>query len=62
MRYEVKVLTDLEFTAPNGKPLLLDLYLPLETRKPVPVIVWLHGGGWRIGDRKLGPDFRVRFA
>lgn len=62
MSYEVKVLKDLEFAAPNGKSLLLDLYLPLGTRKPVPVIVWLHGGGWRIGDRKLGPDFRARFA
>jgi acetyl esterase/lipase len=62
MKYEVKVLTDLEFAAPNGKPLLVDLYLPIGVEKPLPVIVWLHGGGWRIGDRKLGPDFRVRFA
>ena len=61
-RFEVKVIPDLEFAAPNGKPLLLDLYLPIGTEGSVPVIVWLHGGGWRIGDRKLGPDFRVRFA
>lgn len=62
MLYEVKVLSDLEFAAPNGKSLLLDLYLPIGVEKPVPVIVWLHGGGWRIGDRKLGPDLRVLFA
>ncbi|MEH7545874.1 MULTISPECIES: alpha/beta hydrolase [Bacillaceae] len=61
-RYEVRVLTDLEFASPNGKSLLLDLYLPIGAEGPVPVIVWLHGGGWRIGDRKLGPDFKVRFA
>jgi acetyl esterase/lipase len=62
MVYDVKVVDDLEFAAPNGKPLLLDLYLPVDVDKPLPVIVWLHGGGWRIGDRKLGPDFRVLFA
>jgi acetyl esterase/lipase len=62
MVYDVKVVADLEFAAPNGKPLLLDLYLPVGVDKPLPVIVWLHGGGWRNGDRKLGPDFRVRFA
>lgn len=62
MVYDVKVVADLEFAAPNGKPLLLDLYLPIGVEKPLPVIVWLHGGGWRMGDRKLGPDFRVRFA
>ncbi|TWD88286.1 acetyl esterase/lipase [Neobacillus bataviensis] len=61
-RYEVRVLTDLEFASPNGKSLLLDLYLPIGAEGPVPVIVWLHGGGWRIGDRKLGPDLKVRFA
>ncbi|MDF2788211.1 MAG: alpha/beta hydrolase [Neobacillus sp.] len=62
MVYNVKVVADLEFASPNGKPLLLDLYLPIGADKPLPVIVWLHGGGWRIGDRKLGPDFRVWFA
>jgi acetyl esterase/lipase len=62
MSYEVKVLNDLKFASPNGKPLLVDLYLPIGVEKPLPVIVWLHGGGWRIGNRKLGPNFRERFA
>lgn len=26
------------------------------------MIIWLHGGGWRFGNRKLGPDFTRYFA
>jgi acetyl esterase/lipase len=29
----------------------LDLYLPGQTAKPAPVVVWVHGGGWRVGDK-----------
>lgn len=34
----------------------LDLYLPKKrsTNKPLPVIVFIHGGGWKGGDRKGG--------
>lgn len=62
MSFQVKILTDLVFSSPNGKPLLLDLYLPMNAKEPLPVIIWLHGGGWRIGDRKLGPDFCQFFS
>ncbi|MGA9873350.1 MAG: alpha/beta hydrolase [Rhodococcus sp. (in: high G+C Gram-positive bacteria)] len=29
---------------------------------PRPAIVWLHGGGWRMQDRKARPDFAAHFA
>jgi dipeptidyl aminopeptidase/acylaminoacyl peptidase len=46
---------------PGYRPLELDLYLP-EAAAPVPVIVHVHGGGWRRGSRRhplpaLGPGF-----
>jgi acetyl esterase/lipase len=46
---------------PGYRPLELDLYLP-EATGPVPVIVHVHGGGWRRGSRRqplpaLGPGF-----
>ncbi|NYJ08555.1 alpha/beta hydrolase fold domain-containing protein [Petropleomorpha daqingensis] len=44
---------------PGLRPLELDLYLPAGSDGPVPVVVFLHGGGWRIGSRHLaGPAYR----
>lgn len=38
----------------GGDPLqALDLYLPDDAGcDPVPVVVWVHGGGWRTGDKR----------
>jgi acetyl esterase/lipase len=36
--------------------LLLDLHRPSPGDGPVPVVLWLHGGGWFTGDRTLAPD------
>ncbi|MFE3456603.1 alpha/beta hydrolase fold domain-containing protein [Nocardiopsis aegyptia] len=36
--------------------LLLDLHRPAPGDRPVPVVLWLHGGGWFTGDRTLAPD------
>ena len=44
--------------------LFLDIYAPTGTgaSTPAPVVIWLHGGAWRLGDRKLAPDLRRYFA
>ncbi|MDB5290677.1 MAG: hypothetical protein JWL69_1918 [Phycisphaerales bacterium] len=47
----VKLFPNLEYAAVDGKSLLLDLYLPEKADLPVPVIVFVHGGGWQTGDR-----------
>ncbi len=53
----------LTYATRDGVDLLLDLYLPADpVRRPVPVIVFLHGGGWSGGTRTTGPDFRRYFA
>lgn len=41
--------TDLEYAVEDGESLQLDLYLP-ELKNP-PLIVWIHGGGWKNGDK-----------
>ena len=48
----MKVLRDVEY-ANGGKALLLDMYLPKAQGQLLPVIVWIHGGGWRAGSKDL---------
>lgn len=38
------------FVDRDGKKLALDLYVPAQPR-PAPVVLWLHGGGWKYGHR-----------
>lgn len=52
----VRLDADLVFAQRKTGDLLLNLYRPPATETPVPVIVWLHGGGWFTGDRTLTPD------
>lgn len=47
---------DIVFARRATGDLLLDLYRPAATDHPVPVVLWLHGGGWFTGDRTLAPD------
>lgn len=60
--FPVDIVVDLVYATPGDRPLLLDLYLPQGIERPLPVIIWLHGGGWRIGDRRLGPNLSRYFA
>jgi acetyl esterase/lipase len=55
----VRVLSGVPYAAlPGARPLELDLYLPV-SGAPAPVVVFLHGGGWRLGSRhSAGPAYR----
>ncbi|MBW8770225.1 MAG: alpha/beta hydrolase [Gemmatimonadetes bacterium] len=46
----------------SGRPLHVDLYLPRDRTAPSPLVVWLHSGGWRVGNRKRAPDLSRHFA
>ena len=59
---DVTVVPDLPFAAPSGRPLLADLHLPAGLEAPAPTILWIHGGGWRSGNRHVGPDLSRFFA
>jgi acetyl esterase/lipase len=48
-------LTDIRYGEGPDRSNLLDLYLPDHVDRPTPTIVWIHGGGWSSGDKKLCP-------
>ncbi|MEO2014955.1 MAG: alpha/beta hydrolase fold domain-containing protein [Fuerstiella sp.] len=45
---------NIEYAAPGGHALTLDVFAPEKRRQPTPVIVFVHGGGWKNGDKKSG--------
>ncbi len=57
----VKALKDLEYGKASGRAMRLDLYLPEQAGKPLPLIVWIHGGAWMAGS-KDGPSPALRFT
>jgi len=51
----VRAERDLVYTQPDGKDVCLDLYLPEQAEGPLPVVVWVHGGGWRNRNKNRCP-------
>lgn len=48
---EPKVTRDIAYVNPGDPKQTLDVYAPAEA-KSLPVVVWIHGGGWQAGDKK----------
>lgn len=52
--------TDLAYVDGGDPQQVLDLYLPPDIGcDPVPLVVWVHGGGWRIGDKSNAIEDKV---
>jgi acetyl esterase/lipase len=52
----VEVLRDLEYAQAKGVSLKLDLYRPsAKPSAPMPLVIWVHGGGWRNGSKANCP-------
>lgn len=47
---EPKVHRDLPYAEPKTERQMLDVYAPMEGKNH-PAVVWIHGGGWRKGDK-----------
>ena len=49
---QYKIVSDVPYCTSCGKPLLMDILIPLpRTKVPRLVALWLHAGGWERGDK-----------
>ena len=46
---------DIEYVPGGGKRRMLDVYYPEKAGKPVPLVVWIHGGAWSAGSKDRTP-------
>ena len=52
----VEVIRDLEYAQVKGLSLRLDLYRPsARPSAPMPLVIWVHGGGWKTGTKANCP-------
>lgn len=47
-----KQTSDIPYVVNGHERQVLDIYIPEKpTEKPLPVVFWIHGGGWQVGDK-----------
>lgn len=47
----ISIERDIPYATVDGRDLKLDVYWHADTAKPLPLIVFVHGGAWRRGDK-----------
>lgn len=50
----VKIYCDVPYTRNDDVRQRLDIYVPENAPGPLPVMVWVHGGGWNAGSKETG--------
>lgn len=55
----VEIERDIPYATVNGRDLKLDLYVPHGADGRLPVVLWLHAGGWFRGSRSPCPVARL---
>jgi len=59
---DIREIKNIEYKNINGKSLQLDMYIPDNIQKPAPLLVFIHGGGWRSGNRSDYLVYLIDFA
>jgi acetyl esterase/lipase len=59
---DIEEIKNIEYKNINGKSLQLDIYRPKNIAKAAPLLVFIHGGGWKGGQRSDYLVYLVAFA
>jgi acetyl esterase/lipase len=59
---DIEEIKNIEYKNIEGKSLQLDMYIPKNVVKSAPLLVFIHGGGWRGGNRADYLVYLVAFA
>ena len=54
-QFGVRVYRDLPYQPTAHERQKLDLYVPENSERPLPLIIWIHGGRWRYGTKEDCP-------
>jgi acetyl esterase/lipase len=55
----VRIQRDLVYGTEQPERQNLDLYVPKNATQPLPLVVWIHGGAWMMGDKRPTPAVRL---
>lgn len=59
----VQAFRDIDYAATGSRRQCLDLYVPVQRNEAIlPVVVWIHGGGWQQGGKGDGRQVRPYVA
>ncbi|HSH93006.1 MAG TPA: alpha/beta hydrolase, partial [Roseimicrobium sp.] len=58
----VKAHRDIAYVERGHERHKLDLYVPEKSDGPLPLIIWIHGGGWQNGSKDGCPPLRQGFT
>jgi len=58
----VQAQKDITYAETASGPQMLDLYRPTNTKDPAPLIIWIHGGGWKNGSKENCLPLRMGFT
>ncbi|MBI2421272.1 MAG: alpha/beta hydrolase [Candidatus Hydrogenedentes bacterium] len=58
----VAITKDLVYASPDGQDLKLDLFEPKDAKQARPLLLFIHGGGWKKGKKEDYIYYNLKFA